>query len=110
MKHKITDVDNDAEKLIPPNKPDGSGIVVNYADAYIKPMNTTLEDGTKVAIKRRGLKLTLAIGDKKGEGLMRLLDNGPDVKNILQEALKAAAGEAGATFSEEDGGIYLDIN
>ena len=52
---------------------DRSGIGVHYVDAFIKPMNATLADGTEVKCKRRGLKITLSVGDRKGEGLMRRL-------------------------------------
>jgi hypothetical protein len=48
---------------LPPTKLDGSGIGINYADAYLKPLKLTLPDGRKVACKRRGLKLTFTIGD-----------------------------------------------
>ncbi len=109
MKTRIADENKDAEKLIPPAQPDGSGIGVNYAEAYIKAMNVELVGGRKISCKRRGLKITLAIGDAKGEGLMRRLDHGPDVKNILRKALEAAAKEAGSRFSVEDGVIYLEI-
>ena len=59
--------------------------------------------------KRRGLKLTLTIKDKKGEGLMRRIEHGPDVRQILRQALETAASEAGAQFLVEDGGICLDV-
>ena len=108
MKIKIADVDPKAEKWHPKNKPDRSQIGVNYVDAYIKAMNTSLEDGRKVACKRRGLKITMMIGDNKGEALLRRIENGPEVKAILDAALKEAAEQAGAAFCEEANAIYLD--
>ena len=108
MKVRVADENKDAEQFIPPAQPDGSRIGINYADAYLKVLKTTLEHGRKVVCKRRGLKITLTIGDKKGEGLMRRLDHGPDVKVILQNALQDAAKNAGAEFSVEDGALYLD--
>ena len=99
-----------AEDKIPPVQPDGSRIGINYADAYIKDIKHKFEDGGKIACKRRGLKLTLTIKDKKGEGLMRRIENGPDVKNILREALKEAAQNADATFSVEDGVMIIETN
>ena len=42
-------------------------------DAYLKPLNITLDDGTVVTCKRRGLKIMLAVGDAKGTGLIRRL-------------------------------------
>ena len=41
---------------------------MHYVDAYLKPMNVKLEDGTPVKCKRRGLKIVLSVGAKKGEG------------------------------------------
>ena len=60
--------------------PDGSGVGVNYVDVIAKASKLTLPDGRKLLLKRRGLKLTLAIGDKQGEALLRRLDHGPDVR------------------------------
>ena len=109
MKTKVAGANTQAEELIPPNAKDGSGIGVNYADAIIKSLNTTLEDGRKVSCKRQGLKLTLSVGDAKGEGLMRLFGNGPDVKDILAGALADAAKAAGGTLTVEEDGIYVDF-
>ncbi len=71
MKVKICDVNPAAESKLPAQTEDKSGIGVHYVDAYIKPMNTKLQDGTAVRCKRCGLKITLSAGTKKGEGLMR---------------------------------------
>jgi hypothetical protein len=108
MKIRIADENLEAEKLIPPAAPDGSGIGVNYVDAYIKPMNVETEDGQKVTCKRKGLKILLSIGDKTGEAIMRRIEYGPDVKDILRQAIVAAAKEAEAQISFEDGGVFLD--
>ena len=97
----------DADKLLPDVKDDGSGIGINYADAYIKPFKKILDDGRKVSCKRRGLELTLKIGDKTGKALMRRLANGPDARTILREALNEAASAAGVVFVVEDGVIVL---
>ena len=53
--------------------------------------------------------ITLTIGEKKGEALMRYIEDGPDVKNILRRAIENAAEDAGTKFIVEDGTIYLDI-
>jgi hypothetical protein len=87
---------------------DGSGIGINFADALLKPVKLTLPDGRKVAIKRRGLKLTLTIGDKSGEGLMRRLQHGPEERAILAAALAEAATAAGAKIELEPGFLVLD--
>ena len=109
-KHRIAEENKEAERLIPPSEPDGSKVGINYTGEYIKSFDVTLEDGRKVSCKRRGIKLTLTIGDEKGEGLLRRLDHGPDVKNMLQHALEDAAKDAGAKFSVEDGVIYLEVD
>lgn len=109
MRHRIADENQDAEKLIPPAQPDGSRIGVNYTDAYLKPLNTELEDGRKLSCKRKGLKITLKIGDATGEAIMNRLEHGPDVKNILRQALESAAAAAGARFETEAGAVYLEV-
>ena len=55
----------DAEKLLPPARDDGSGVGINYADAYLKTIKVTTEDGRKVFAKRRGLKITFTIEEGK---------------------------------------------
>ncbi|MEM7231571.1 MAG: hypothetical protein AAF517_05335 [Planctomycetota bacterium] len=107
MKHRIADVNTEAEDLLPPKAPDGSGIGVNYTDAFLKSLSVELEDGRKVSCKRKGLKLLFAIGDAKGEALMRRLEHGPDAPTILHKALEAAASAAGVAYVVEDGVIYL---
>ena len=92
---KLCDINKEAVQKLPPTTPDKSGIGVHYMDAYIKPMNTKLEDGTRVACKRRGLKLTLTVGTKKGEGLMRRLEVSKDPVVMLQAALQEATKGAG---------------
>ena len=86
-----------------------SGIGGHYFDAYIKPMNVKLEDGTAVKCKRRGLKIVLTIGTKKGEGLMRRLAVSPDPIVMLDAALQEAAKAAGVELTVEDGTMYLKL-
>lgn len=105
---KICDEDQTAAEKLPPQGEDNSGIGVHYVDAYVKPLNVTLEDGRKVTCKRRGLKLTLAVGEKKGTGLMRRLDVSPDPKVMLQAALAEAAEAAEVKLVVADGAIQLD--
>jgi hypothetical protein len=107
LKVELGPENSEAEKLLA--KDDGSGVGINYADAYIKGVKLTLEDGRKVSIKRRGLKLTLTIGDKSGDGLLRRLQHGPDEKDMLREALKEAARNAGAAFDVEGGVMVLEL-
>jgi len=97
------------EKLLPPAKDDGSGVGINYADAYVKVFKTTLEDGRKIACKRRGLKLTMTVGDKTGEGLLRRLEHGPEEKTIVRAAIEEAARNAGARFEVVEGKIALEL-
>ena len=109
MKVKLCDVNPDAESKLPPKGEDKSGVGVHYIDAYIKPMNTKLEDGTAVRCKRRGLKITLSAGTKKGEGLMRRLDVSRDPVVMLDAALQEAARSAGLELAVEDGAIFVTI-
>jgi hypothetical protein len=75
------------EKL-PALTDDKSGVGVHYVDAYIKPMNLKLPDGTPVKCKRKGIKIVLSAGAKKGEGLLRRLALGPDPIVMLDAALQ----------------------
>ena len=107
MKTKLCDVNAAAVEKLPPKTDDKSGVGVHYIDAYLKPMNVELPDGTAVKCKRRGLKVTLQAGTKKGEGLMRRLEVSRDPVVMLDAALKEAAKKAGVELSIEDGAIYL---
>jgi len=106
VKVKICDVNTAAESKLPEHTGDKSGIGVHYVDAYIKPMNVKLEDGTPVRCKRRGLKITLSAGAKKGEGLMRRLDVSTNPVVMLNAALEEAAKAAGIELTVEDGAIF----
>lgn len=107
MKQKLCDVNQAAEEKLPPKFEDKSGVGVHYIDAYIKPMNAKLADGTAVKAKRRGLKVTLQVGTKKGDGIMRRLEVSPDPKVMLPAALAEAAKNAGVELSIEPDGIYV---
>jgi hypothetical protein len=108
MKHRLCDINPAAIAKLPQQTDDRSGIGVHYVDAYLKPMNTKLEDGTPVKCKRRGLKIVLSVGTKKGEGLMRRLDVGANPIVMLDAALQEAARAAGVQLTVEDGAILLD--
>ncbi len=109
MRTKLCDVNTVAQEKLPRHTDDKSGIGVHYIDAYLKPMNTKLEDGTPIKCKRRGLKITLSAGAKKGEGLMRRLDVSPDPMMMLDAALKEAAKAAGIELAVEDGVIFVSL-
>jgi len=97
-----------AAEWLPENKPDGSGIGANYVDAFLKPFNCELEDEVRLACKRRGLKIIVSVGDRKGEAIMRRIENGPDVRAIFRAALTEAFAQAGATCELADGNIRLE--
>jgi len=109
VKVKLCDVNSAAEEKVPKQTDDKSGIGVHYVDAWIKPMNTKLEDGTPVKCKRRGLKIMLSAGAKKGDGLMRRIDVSPDPVVMLNAALKEAATTAGIELTVEDGAIFISL-
>jgi len=106
---KICDIDQTAKEKLPPGFADKSGIGVHYIDAFIKPINTKLEDGMRVACKRKGLKITLAAGDKKGEGLMRRLDVSRDPVVMLNAALNEAAKSAGIELKITESEIFFSL-
>jgi hypothetical protein len=107
MKQRVCDVNTAAVGKLPQHTDDKSGIGVHYVDAYIKPMNVKLEDGTAVKCKRRGLKIVLTVGAKKGEGLMRRLAVGPDPVVMLEAALQEAAKGAGVELTVEGNAMYV---
>jgi len=102
-------VNQAAVEKLPIHTGDKSGIGVHYVDAWIKPMNVKLEDGTPVKCKRRGLKIALSAGPKKGEGLMRRLDVSEDPVVMLAAALQEAAKSAGIELTIEDGAIFVTV-
>ncbi len=101
---KLCDINQAAKEKLPHVLRDKSGIGVHYVDAFIAPMNAALPDATRVSCKRKGLRLTLKVGLKKGDGLMRRLDVSPDpvvmVRAALQEAAKAAGVQLEVTETE----------
>jgi hypothetical protein len=109
MKTKLCDVNPDAPHSLPGNMDDKSGVGVHYMDAFIKPMNTKLPDGTAVKCKRRGLKIMLTVGARKGDGLMRRIDVSPDPVVMLDAALQEAATAAGIELTIEKGAIFVTV-
>jgi hypothetical protein len=109
MKTKLCDLNPAAADSLPPKMEDKSGVGVHYMDAYIKPMNTKLPDGTAVKCKRRGLKIMLTVGAKKGDGLMRRIDVSRDPVVMIAAALQEAAKAAGVELSVEEGAVFLTV-
>lgn len=110
MKVTIPVDEAQAEAHLPNAKPDGSGVGVNYADLMLKPFKVTLEDGRKLLAKRKGLKITITVGDKSGEGILRRLEHGPDVKIMFRKALEEAARHGGFGISFEPNIIHLEVD
>ena len=109
MRVKLCDVNSAAIDKLPEHTGDKSGIGVHYVDAYVKPMNVKLEDGTPVRCKRRGLKIVFSAGTKKGEGLMRRIDVSADPAMMLNAALQEAAKAAGIELMVQDGAIFCAL-
>jgi len=106
---KLCDIDPTAKDKLPPAAPDKSGVGAHYVDAYIKPMNTKLPDGSRVSCKRKGLKLILTVGAKKGEGLLRRLAVSKDPTVMLPAALQEAARAAGVELQLTESEIFLSL-
>jgi len=104
---KLCAINPAARSKLPPAAPDKSGIGVHYVDAFVAPMNTTLPDGTRVACKRRGLRINLRVGAKSGDGLMRRLAVGPDPAAMLAAALAEAARAAGVQLQITESEILI---
>src|SRR5712672_444681 len=104
---KICDINAAAKEKLPPKFAEKSGIGVHYTDAFVKPMNTKLPDGTRVGCKRKGLKITLTVGTKKGEGLMRRLTVSKDPVVMLRASLAEAAQASGLELKITDAEIFV---
>lgn len=109
MRTKLCDIDPAVTQKLPELTGDKSGIGVHYVDAYVKPMNKKLEDGTQVRCKRRGLKLVLSAGTHKGEGIIRRLQFGPDPAAMLHAALQEAAKAAGVELAVEGSEVFITL-
>ena len=92
---KLCDINPGAKEKLPPVFAEKSGVGSHYVYAFLKPMNARLPDGTRVGCKRKGLKVLLTVGTKKGEGLLRRLDVSKDPVVMLNAALQEAAKVAG---------------
>src|SRR5580658_9696093 len=104
---KLCDINPAAKDKLPPAFAETCGIGSHFVDAFLRPMNTKLPDGTRVGCKRKGLKITLAVGTKKGEGLMRRLAVSSDPVVMLEAALQEAAKAAGVELKIEGSEILL---
>jgi hypothetical protein len=109
MKTKLCEVNAAALEKLPKFADDKSGVGVHYVDAYIQPMNTKLVDGTPVKCKRKGLRISLSAGGRKGDGLLRRLDVGRDPVVMLDAALQEAAKAAGIQLAVEEGAIFFTL-
>ena len=111
MKIELAPEVTTATDMLRPEKNDRSGVGVHYVDAYLKPLKAgiVLPDGVKFSAKRRGLKITLALGTQKGEGLMRRLEISKDPIVMLQAALAEAGGKIGVKLHTTDGKLVLRL-
>ena len=101
-----------ASEMLRPEKNDRSGVGVHYVDAYLKPLKAgvVLPDGVKFSAKRRGLKITLALGAQKGEGLLRRLSVSKDPVVMLRAALDEAGAKIRVRLCAEDGKLFLETS
>ena len=104
---KLCNVNATAKDKLPPTFPDKSGVGVHYVDAFLAPMNAALPDATRVSCKRKGLRVTLRVGVKKGDGLLRKLAVSRDPVVMLAAALQEAATAAGVQLQVTDTEILI---
>ena len=105
--HKLCDINPAAKDKLPSVFRDKSGIGVHYVDAFIAPMNATVPENVRVSCKRKGLRITLRVGAKKGDGLMRRLDVSSDPVVMLKAALQEAAKAAGVQLEVTDDAVMI---
>jgi hypothetical protein len=104
---KLCDINPGAKEKLPAAFAEKSGIGSHYVDAFLKPMNVKLADGTRVGCKRRGLKVLLTVGTKKGDGLLRRIGLSKDPVAMLSAALQEAAKAAGFQLQVTDTEILI---
>jgi hypothetical protein len=104
---KLCDLSPAAATKLPPAFPDKSGVGVHYVDAFLKPMNAELPDKSRVFCKRKGLRVTLRVGAKKGDGLLRRLEVSRDPVVMLRACLAEAAQAAGVGLEITDREILI---
>ena len=105
---KLCNASPAAKDKLPPGFPDKSGIGVHYVDAFIAPMNTQLPDSTRISCKRKGLRITLRVGLKKGDGLMCRIAVSSDPIIMLQACLQEAAAAAGVQLQVTETEILIN--
>ena len=105
--HKLCDINQAAKEKLPSVFRDKSGIGVHYVDAFIAPMNAPLPDNVRVSVKRKGLKVTIRVGAKKGDGIMRRLQVSSDPVVMLKAALQEAAKAAGVQLEVTDNAVMI---
>ena len=108
MRWELGPENQSAAKHLSGDAEDGSGIGVNYTDEYLLAFKVKLDDGRRVSCSRRGLELTLKVGDARGKALLRRLEHGPDKQHLLQAGLEEAAAQAGFRFRVENGILVLE--
>ena len=106
---KLCDINHEAKDKLPPKFAEKSRIGTHYVDAFIKPMNAKLDDGNRLMVKRKGLKIMLRTKSGRGEGLMRRLDVSEDPVVMLEAALHEAAKEAGIKLEITENEILVDF-
>ena len=60
MKIKLCDVNPAALDKLPAKTEDKSGVGVHYVDAFLKPMNAKLPDGTPIKCNPQGRRIAAA--------------------------------------------------
>jgi hypothetical protein len=107
---KLCDINPAAKEKLPPAFRDKSGVGAHYVDAFLTPMNAALADAaaTRVSCKRKGLRITLRVGAKKGDGLLRRLAVSSDPVVMLEAALQEAAKAAGVTLQVSASEILVE--
>ena len=111
MRIDLAPEDSTATEQLLPTKNDRSGVGVHYVDAFLKPLRTgiPLPSGEKFSAKRRGLRITLVVGNRKGEGLLRRARGNGDPVAMLRGALDEAGAAIGARLATADGRLVLEM-
>ena len=104
----IATIPPEVDQLLPEHKPDGSRVGVNYCDAFGKCLNGTLPDGRTLAYKRRGLQLTLTLGEQKATALLDRWAGQEDARRITETAMTKLAEQLGYRFRYENRQVIFE--
>ena len=104
----VATIPQEVDELLPPGRSDGSRIGVNYSDAFGKCLNVTLAEERIVHYKRRGVEVTLALGEQVARTMIDRATGNEDAEAINRQTLTRLAAQLGCRYVYEDRTVILE--